>query len=328
MRSLFLLMAAVANISPNHAQTLTTTEGSESIETATESSAAVTHTVRVGLQHDFQPDTIKANPGDTIRFDFYPKNHSVVRADFMKPCIPWELTNDPAESFFSGPIEQDTLQTPIPTWDLKVNNTDPVFFYCSAPDSCIKWRMVGVINPNETFTLDIQKEFVANSTFQLSPGEEFPDEASPTPGNESQRTSLSGGAIAGIAIGGAAAVAIVIALVYLCGRKGGIEKGYRRSKITNAGPPQMAHANYTYNGAKSPPMSPPYAMSHTDPYRSSMGSRHTSYMGHPSPGFPPYAAGSPLMSGQEQHPYFEAPDSRRHEGPPVELPGASNHPPY
>ncbi|KAI0835642.1 hypothetical protein F5Y06DRAFT_305850 [Hypoxylon sp. FL0890] len=346
MKPLFLVSAMAALVSPIFARTSTTT--------STVSSAAATHTVLVGLQHDFEPDTIKANPGDTIRFNFYPKNHSVVRADFKKPCIPWELTQDPTQSFFSGPIEQDSLQSPIPSWDLKVNNTDPVFFYCSAPDSCIKWKMVGVINPNETFTLDIQKEFVANSTFQLSPGEEFPAESTPTstttsgsaptststdstdPGNGSGGASLSGGAIAGIAIGGVAVVAIIGALIYLCGRKGGIEKGYRRSTMAGGPPPPMIEASYNDNGPKSPPMSSPYGM-YSDPYRSpsptvwssQMGSPHTSYLGQPSPGFPPYAGGSPHLPVQGQQ-YFEAPDSQRYPaGPPAELPASpGHHPPH
>ncbi|KAK6953155.1 hypothetical protein Daesc_005455 [Daldinia eschscholtzii] len=297
MKSLFLLIAAAATFSPIYAQT-ETTGGDE--PTTTKSNEAVTHTVRVGLQHDFQPDTIKADPGDKIRFEFYPKNHSVVRADFKKPCIPWELTNDPAESFFSGPVEQDTVQSPIPSWDLE----------------------------NETFTLDIQKAFVENSTFQLSPGEAFPDESSPssTAGSGSNPTatpedtdssasgsggtSLSGGAIAGIAIGGVAVIAGIVALVYFCGRKGGIEKGYRRSKLMNTAPPQIVEANYNDYGAKSPPMGSPYAVSYSDPYRSpspgavssQVGSPHNSYLGHPSPGFPPYGPASPPFPGQEQYP--------------------------
>ncbi|KAI1144253.1 hypothetical protein F5Y05DRAFT_364128 [Hypoxylon sp. FL0543] len=351
MKLLSLVAVAAALALPISALT-PTSGGSESTATSTKSSAPVTHTVMVGLQHDFEPDTIQANPGDTIHFNFYPKNHSVVRADFKKPCIPWELTQDPAESFFSGAVEQDTLQSPIPSWDLKVNNTDPIFFYCSAPDSCIKWKMVGVINPNETFTLDIQKEFVANSTFQLSPGEEFPDESSPSsttsgsapastptnttdPGNASGGAALSGGAIAGIVIGGVAAVAIIGALVYLCGRKGGIEKGYRRSAMGGGAPPPMIEASYNDNGPKSPPMNSPYGM-YSDPYRSpsptawssQMGSPHNSYLGQPSPGFPPYAAGSPHLSSQGQQQLFEAPDTQRYPaGPPAELPSSPSHHP-
>lgn len=185
-----------------------------------------------------------------------------------------------------------------------------------------------IVLQNETFTLAIQKEYQANSTFQLSPGEEFPDEASPSStttsggvpaststdssasGSESTRTSLSGGAIAGIAIGGTAVVIIIVALVYICGRKGGIEKGYRRSKVPSTLPPaQMVEVGYSDNTPKSPPMGSPYAMSsYRSPspgtWSSQMGSPHTSYMGqHPSPGFPPYGIGSPFLPGQEQQTY-------------------------
>jgi plastocyanin len=43
--------------------------------------AASTWTVNVGkLDHKFDPEVVTANIGDTILFQFYPRNHSVVRA--------------------------------------------------------------------------------------------------------------------------------------------------------------------------------------------------------------------------------------------------------
>jgi hypothetical protein len=39
-----------------------------------------------------------------------------------------------------------TVQQP-PTWNLTINDTSPIFFYCSAPGSCIDYQMVGAINP-------------------------------------------------------------------------------------------------------------------------------------------------------------------------------------
>ena len=40
-----------------------------------------THVVLVGFQgNSFKPNNTKANIGDTIEFQFLPKNHSVVRA--------------------------------------------------------------------------------------------------------------------------------------------------------------------------------------------------------------------------------------------------------
>lgn len=144
--------------------------------------------------------------------------------------------------------------------------------------------------------------------YQLSPGEATPEEyasstgtglgATSTPASSDSThhgSSLSAGAIAGIAIGGAALLIGIIALVWFCGRKGGIEKGYRKS--TAANPPTASMMESNYNGQpKSPP--PPmyrdsshYAQSE-GPYRSmspnqwsQTGSPHTSYAGYPSPGF-------------------------------------------
>jgi plastocyanin len=47
------------------------------------------HTVSVGQNGlTFTPDTIHANVGEQITFQFFPKNHSVVQADFNNPCNP------------------------------------------------------------------------------------------------------------------------------------------------------------------------------------------------------------------------------------------------
>ena len=57
----------------------------------TASTGIATHTVLVGYKtspHAYVPSTIKANPGDVIVFEFYPTNHSVVKADFDAPCVP------------------------------------------------------------------------------------------------------------------------------------------------------------------------------------------------------------------------------------------------
>lgn len=65
--------------------------------------------------------------------------------------------------FFSGPVIQREGE-PQPVWFLKVEDTEPMFFYryanisrfivqpdsseiSSAPGDCTDWAMVGVINP-------------------------------------------------------------------------------------------------------------------------------------------------------------------------------------
>jgi hypothetical protein len=114
--------------------------------------------------------------------------------------------------------------------------------------------MIGVINPNSTHTLAKQIEYAKNTTFQLAPGEPWPSEtprptAGPTdsiPGpssspdaapadSGSSSNNLSAGAIAGIAIGGAAVLILAGALLYLCGRRGGFDKAYRKSVALGGG---------------------------------------------------------------------------------------------
>lgn len=154
-----------------------------------------------------------------------------------------------------------------PTFSLRVNDTQPIFFYCAAPGSCIDNYMIGVINPNSTETLDIQLDYTKNTTLQLSPGDPLPSEtaASGSAGATSQPTSgsspgghsgsrLSSGAIAGIAIGGAVVVVLAAALIYLCGRRGGIDKAYTRQGGRSAPPPPMIEAKYdTAGGAPKSP---------------------------------------------------------------------------
>lgn len=62
--------------------------------TSTSSAAAATWTVNVGkLDHVFEPNIITANPGDTVLFNFYPKNHSVVRAEYECLHQAWTIAS-------------------------------------------------------------------------------------------------------------------------------------------------------------------------------------------------------------------------------------------
>jgi hypothetical protein len=69
---------------------------------ATSSAPAQTHTISVGIDHKFQPDVTQAEIGDIINFQFFPPNHSVVRAEYGFPCIPYEMTGRGKTGFFSG----------------------------------------------------------------------------------------------------------------------------------------------------------------------------------------------------------------------------------
>ncbi|KAB2571878.1 hypothetical protein DBV05_g9449 [Lasiodiplodia theobromae] len=102
----------------------------------------------------FVPENITAQVGDVVKFEFWPTNNSVARSDFGYPCIPYELTGTSRaeSSFWSGfqPIVANLAQvniTELPAYYIVINRVTPLWFYNSAPDACIKYQMVGVINP-------------------------------------------------------------------------------------------------------------------------------------------------------------------------------------
>ncbi|KAL9114540.1 MAG: hypothetical protein Q9227_001621 [Pyrenula ochraceoflavens] len=271
LSSLLLLSAVSAQ---NKESSSTTSAPSKSSTAAsTSSDGPITHTVQVAKGgFTFVPDVVLAKKGDVIEFDFFPDNHSVVRAEYGYPCIPYEDTGVDKIGFFSGFHPVDTILPDPPKWTLTINDTDPVFYYCSAPGSCINYGMVGVVNPNATHTLAVQKQLARNSSFMLQPGEPWPSESTPDPFSTSAgsvptstssswpsssssssssggHSGLSGGAIAGIAIGAAAVALIAASLLYLCGRQSVRDRFHHRGPFDNrqsygSQPPMMAHPQH------------------------------------------------------------------------------------
>ena len=66
------------------------------------------HKISVGeTQHYFTPNSINALPGDIVMFTFWPGNHSVIRAEYGFPCVPYEdIQDNELQGFYSG------IQTP------------------------------------------------------------------------------------------------------------------------------------------------------------------------------------------------------------------------
>lgn len=258
----------------------------------TASAPGATHTVSVGGSDglNFNPNQIKNVPvGDIIEFRFYPQNHSVARAAFgPTPCIPYEYTGDGRVGFWSGFRPTELITNNPPIFRLPINDTEPVFFYCSAPDACYE-GMIGVINPNATFTFAQQLNYTQNATMEFSPLESFPVEAIPTrtttatgaptsastssassatttaavatTPTSSKSSSLGTGPIVGIAIGGFAVVVLAAALIYMCGRQKTVTEILNRQSMApsnhNSYMPAtagMSEAQYP-NVAKTPAMS-------------------------------------------------------------------------
>ncbi|KAI1954940.1 hypothetical protein LOZ12_000820 [Ophidiomyces ophidiicola] len=192
---------------------------------STSSRSPATHTVQVGPKsdpHKYVPRSLKAEVGDTVIFEFYPRNHSVVQADFMSPCVPAS-----GNYFYSGIFNQyeekdGVLVGKVPTWSIRINDTKPIFYYCTALDSCIGNGMVGAINPNRTMSYESQFAKALQYPYMLVPGQAPPAEgerpSAPTNTPAVVPQELSSGAIAGIVVGCVVVVAMLGALFFLLGR--------------------------------------------------------------------------------------------------------------
>ncbi|KAF5005948.1 hypothetical protein FDECE_7646 [Fusarium decemcellulare] len=282
----------------------------ETASTAT-SSGVTTHTVNVGASgHKFTPSEVKAEVGDIIEWRFYPSGHWVIRGDFENPCIPYEYVDLNRKGFSSGAQKVQAITDDAPRFRVEVNDTKPIWFYCGAPGSCVKYHMMGVVNPAKNETLDEWLEKAKDVDYQLRPGDEFPTEegfpsatAKPNDDDDNSDEStddsgsgggsshgLSSGAIAGIAIGAAAVLILAGGLIYLCGRRGGFDKAYRKSFRSSQVPPPVAETQFsTPNPAgidpwaankgpglmatsygQSPPMSPHQSIGYGHPGHQSM----------------------------------------------------------
>ncbi|KAK5630070.1 hypothetical protein RRF57_005784 [Xylaria bambusicola] len=183
----------------------------------------------------FIPNMVVAKPGDEIIFEFWSAGHSVARSAFGFPCMPYEYIIPEAIGFWSGDVV-DVTPSSHPTFTITVNDTEPIFFYCALASSCKGNRMIGVINPNSTWTLAEQDSFINPRIVELQPGDPLPSESNrtePSQAPDSQDSDngmpiLSVGEMAGIAMSSVALMILIAALAYTCIRQTRLEKKRRR----------------------------------------------------------------------------------------------------
>lgn len=182
----------------------------------------------------------------------------------------------PQSTSFTARNKLTSLPQP-PKYSIKINDTQPIFFYCSAPGSCLTYGMVGAINPTNSTTIANQQSLAKKSAYMLNPGEPFPPEA-PLPSDvpnaipsgitlpsapASKKASLSAGAIAGIVIGALSVIVLAALLFFFWGRTKSLKDEVERkeSKLADSsGTQQQPHPDpapfQQYSMVQSQAMSP------------------------------------------------------------------------
>ncbi|TFL07793.1 Cupredoxin [Pterulicium gracile] len=163
------------------------------------------HRVSVGAdgQFVFSPSKIKAQPGDTVLFEFNAKNHNLTSSSFNAPGVNSGLFN-------SGfiPVAPGTTED-LPTLSLTINDTAPIWAYCAQGNHCGQGMIFSVNavedgpNAYEAF-LEKAKQLNGTATEGPGPGAPPPSESDDAEGGDSEGPG-----------GGAAAMSIPGVIAFL-----------------------------------------------------------------------------------------------------------------
>ncbi|KAL9108835.1 MAG: hypothetical protein Q9227_006492 [Pyrenula ochraceoflavens] len=103
----------------------------------------MTHQVTVGGNAGlvYTPDSIMAQMGDMVQFNFMSMNHTVTQSSFAEPCV--KMANGADSGFMANP---NNTMNPPPMMMMQVMTTDPIWMYCRQKGHCGK-GMAFSINP-------------------------------------------------------------------------------------------------------------------------------------------------------------------------------------
>jgi plastocyanin len=154
----------------------------------------------------FSPSRVSANPGDTVKFTFNVKNHTVTQSSFSAPCVPLtDKTTGSRNGFDSGYMPVGSDATNPPTYSITINDTTPIWAYCAQGNHCGS-GMVFAVNSDESSG----RNFAAfQGLAKTLNGTASSNSTNPntTNGNTSDNGAVSN------SIGGGLVVALVAALV-------------------------------------------------------------------------------------------------------------------
>jgi plastocyanin len=135
---------APAPVVVNDPSTTSTPAAPAATKSATGPAVAI-QTVSVGADGNiaYSPNTLTAAVGSQVEFVFFPPTHSVTQGTFANPCVPAELNGT---GFWSGGMTTASGMN-ANSFTITINDTNPIWFFCSFPTHCENFGMAGVINP-------------------------------------------------------------------------------------------------------------------------------------------------------------------------------------
>ncbi|KAJ7036687.1 hypothetical protein C8F04DRAFT_1036217 [Mycena alexandri] len=121
----------------------------------TYAASPLNHIIKVGADGlTYTPSNISAAVGDTVTFEFHPKNHTVTQSSFLHPCEALAETSTTGEvGFKSGFHFVAPNATEFPTFNITITDTAPIWGYCGQqgpPRHCADMGMVFSINAVES----------------------------------------------------------------------------------------------------------------------------------------------------------------------------------
>lgn len=162
----------------------------------------------------FTPDNVQAKPRDVIQFEFHQKNHTATQSSFAAPCVRLkDATTGSAIGLDSGFMPVDANATEFPVWNVTVNDTAPLWFYCRQhkPDgsSHCGSGMVFAVNAVE----DSPRNFSAFKSLAATLNGTNVTGATGTSGSGSGANGASAGSMFSVALSFGAAVAAAAVLL-------------------------------------------------------------------------------------------------------------------
>ncbi|KAJ6459572.1 Cupredoxin [Mycena sanguinolenta] len=106
----------------------------------------VNHLIQVGIDGlSYTPSNISAAIGDTVTFEFHPKNHTVTQSSFSQPCKSLTETSTTGQvGFKSGFQFVAANETNFPTFNITINDTSPIWMYCGQVGHCAAGMVVSI----------------------------------------------------------------------------------------------------------------------------------------------------------------------------------------